>query len=226
MKTNFELSKKDLDEKGIAYFENIPNDIITFLKTGIKKTKETKANNTLAGHIKEEYVYDNIPPFVSNYIISSIFKNNSIKEYLETIEIFTQNPPLILNRMWCNFMKKYEFNPIHTHSGIFSFIIFLQIPYDLNKEDRVFPSVNNHKLTSRLVFLVDDKYNRNTNLSLDVDKSFENTMLIFPAKTPHLVYPFFTSKNERITVSGNIHFFNGFSDQDKRKKNNIIEKHI
>jgi hypothetical protein len=123
-------------------------------------------------------------------------------------------------------MKKYEFNPIHTHSGIFSFIIFLQIPYDLSKEDKVFPSVNNHKLTSRLVFLVDDKYNRNTNLSLDVDKSFENTMLIFPAKTPHLVYPFYTSKNERITVSGNIHFFNGFSDKDKRKNNNIIEKNI
>ena len=68
MKTNFELSKKNLDEKGIAYFENIPNDIITFLKTGIKKTKETKANNTLAGHIKEEYVYEFIQ---DGYIVSA-----------------------------------------------------------------------------------------------------------------------------------------------------------
>ena len=38
---------------------------------------------------------------------------------------------------------------------------------------------------------------------------FENKMLIFPANFKHEVYPFYTSDEERITVSGNIKFFNG-----------------
>jgi len=41
---------------------------------------------------------------------------------------------------------------------------------------------------------------------LDVDKSFENKLLMFPASYNHQVYPFYTSDEERITVSGNVRF--------------------
>ena len=44
-------------------------------------------------------------------------------------------------------------------------------------------------------------------MAIDVDKSFEGKMLMFPAKLQHLVYPFYTSDKERITVSGNIKFY-------------------
>ena len=37
-----------------------------------------------------------------------------------------------------------------------------------------------------------------------VDKSFEGQMLMFPAPLQHIVYPFYTSDESRITVSGNI----------------------
>jgi hypothetical protein len=129
--------------------------------------------------------------------------------HLDKIDILTKNAPLVLDKLWCNFMKKYEFNPLHGHSGVFSFIIFLKIPYDLQKEDKVFPEVNKIHLTSRLQFVTVSPTTGIQSIILNVDKSFENKMLIFPANFKHEVYPFYTSDEERITVSGNIKFFNG-----------------
>ena len=42
--------------------------------------------------------------------------------------------------------------------------------------------------------------------SIPVDKSFEGKMLMFSASQYHAVYPFYTSDEERITVSGNLKF--------------------
>ena len=39
---------------------------------------------------------------------------------------------------------------------------------------------------------------------IDVDKSFEGKGFMFPSKQSHMVYPFYTSNEYRITVSGNI----------------------
>ena len=33
-----------------------------------------------------------------------------------------------LNNFWVNYQKQYEFNPLHDHSGIYSFVIFVKIP--------------------------------------------------------------------------------------------------
>ena len=41
---------------------------------------------------------------------------------------------LRLRQCWVNYMKKYEFNPLHNHSGLYSFVIFVKIPFDLNNE--------------------------------------------------------------------------------------------
>ena len=112
--------------------------------------------------------------------------------------------------MWANFQKKFEFNPIHFHSGLFSFIVFLQIPYDLEEEDKVFPYVHHTgKATSRLSFLVTHGHSYLTgvrDIRINVDKSFEGKMLLFPASLQHLVYPFYTSEDYRITVSGNLNY--------------------
>jgi hypothetical protein len=40
--------------------------------------------------------------------------------------------------------------------------------------------------------------------TIDVDKSFEGKMLMFPNSAYHTVYPFYTSDDYRITVSGNL----------------------
>ena len=40
--------------------------------------------------------------------------------------------------------------------------------------------------------------------SMLLDKKDEGTMLMFPSNTQHCVYPFYTSDEERISISGNL----------------------
>jgi len=39
---------------------------------------------------------------------------------------------------------------------------------------------------------------------LFLDKSWEGTIIVFPAKMLHCVYPFYTSDGTRISLSGNV----------------------
>ena len=39
-----------------------------------------------------------------------------------------------LDKLWVNFQKKHEFNPIHNHFGAFSFACWINIPYNLDDE--------------------------------------------------------------------------------------------
>ena len=143
---------------------------------------------------------------MSNFIkIKSELDNRGI--FLDTVpnDIFNIIDREILSNMWVNYQKKHEFNPIHTHTGVFSFVIFNKIPYNLEDEFKVFPIVNNnvHK-TSCLEFVINSSYSQMNTYTLSVDKSFVGKIVMFPAMLPHLVYPFYTSDDYRITVSGNI----------------------
>ncbi len=81
----------------------------------------------------------------------------------------------------------------------------------LEEELKVFPEMNkqgdfNVNSTSKLCFLNTDLLGEPMFDSIPVDKSFEGKMLMFSASQYHAVYPFYTSDEERITVSGNLKF--------------------
>ena len=157
----------------------------------------------LAGHLETEIKIDAMPDEVVLDILGKC-EYPIWKEYLDSFAVLTSNRPFVLDSCWINKQKKHEFNPIHTHSGLMSFVIFAQIPYKLEDEDKVFPEEVTIKATSRLTFLYINGMGQIQTLEVPVDKSFEGKMIMFDAKTPHCVYPFYTSEGERITVSGNI----------------------
>jgi hypothetical protein len=39
---------------------------------------------------------------------------------------------------------------------------------------------------------------------IEVDKSWEGTMIMFPSSLHHMVHPFYTSDEYRISISGNL----------------------
>jgi len=204
---NFEKHIKDFDQFNIGYIDSIPKNHINYLKNNIDFSK--KANEVLAGYIREEYFYDNWSEDFERFIIDSSINHKNIKEHLKSFSMLSKNVPYYLNALWVNKQKKYEFNPIHIHNGALSFIVFLKIPYDLKEEDKVFPKNNTTSSTSRLTFFGNRLLGGIYHLEVNVDKSFENKMLVFPASLYHMVYPFYTSDDYRITVSGNISFYVG-----------------
>ena len=61
-----------------------------------------------------------------------IVKNLVILEKIPT----NQNHPYYMNTWWVNYQKQNEFNPLHDHSGVYSFIVWMKIPTNHDEQNR------------------------------------------------------------------------------------------
>ena len=200
---NWEKAKFVLNKLEFNY-ATLSKEHFKWFEQECKKAKNKKilANSKLIGHIKEEYVMDFPPDNIINMILSLIDKR--FDKYLENFKMLTRDVPIVLSKLWCNFQKKYEFNPPHDHAGIFSFVVFIKIPYSFKKEMKCFDMEDRNNYTSKFTFHTINRFGRLEFLKLDVDKSFEGKIIFFPATQMHQVFPFYTSDDYRITVSGNM----------------------
>mgnify|MGYP005666219409 FL=1 len=185
----------------IKQIDNVPEKVLEYLKTG---HGQDLINHNLVGQMQKEFEYKDVPEYVSDFILRQT-QDPMFTDYLATLNILSSNKQLYLQKLWINYQGKHEFNPVHHHSGVFSFIIFIKIPYNLEDEDKVFPKTgHDYNATSRLVFYMINQLGRIFDLPVHVDKSYEGKMLMFPSFVQHGVYPFYTSDDYRITVSGNV----------------------
>ena len=166
-------------------------------------------NSKLVGHIKEEFRIPEWPREFEEFVVKASVAGPT-KNWYDRYEFNTEDRPIVFENLWCNFQKKHEFNPPHGHSGVVSFVIFVSIPYDLEEEDKMYPDIKvddkTQRCTARFQFLNPDTKGGITGDAVDVDKSFEGKMFIFPNEQTHQVFPFYTSDQYRITVSGNLRY--------------------
>ena len=62
------------------------------------------------------------------------------------------------------------------------------------------------KKAGHFCFLYSGPDGRVLSEDIPVDKKYEGKMALFPASLNHQVYPFYTSDEQRITISGNVGF--------------------
>jgi hypothetical protein len=161
-----------------------------------------KFNQELAGNIKKEFLLINNLTYLENLLLADaqdfIDHNNYKKE---------MNSKLCLEYSWINFQTKHEFNPTHNHAGILSFVIWLKIPYSAEQEKNQGPGKDgNTNIPGHFEFLYTDTLGQIKSLLVACDQSMEGTMLMFPANLMHAVYPFYTSDEYRISISGNFNY--------------------
>jgi hypothetical protein len=101
---------------------------------------------------------------------------------------------------WLNYQKKHEFNPAHDHDGDLSFVMWLKIPYDLKSELSLQNVRNSNSPRNSMFEFVGDNYS----FQIPVSKQMEGSIIMFDSSQRHLVYPFYTSDEFRISFSGNI----------------------
>ena len=107
--------------------------------------------------------------------------------------------------MWINFQKKHEHFPLHEHGGNLSFVMWVQIPYDLQKELKLSNCKHLHDSSNSLFnFVHTNIFGQIVDKPILVDKSYEGTIIIFNSNLRHIVYPFYTSDDYRISISGNL----------------------
>jgi len=200
---------------------SLPPEILLVVKQEIEEIQRSNflaspANDVLAGNIAKQFHLVKSRSLVEQFMISLAWEYtnhwNYGKKVIRTIKSKNDYVDIKfeLDRLWVNFQKKYEFNPIHNHFGIFSFACWINIPYNLEDEMKLDQVKNsNAKATSCFSFSYLNSLGDLNNHPIMIDKDKEGSLIFFPAELNHAVYPFYTSDDYRISIAGNISFKQG-----------------
>jgi hypothetical protein len=183
----------------------LPEDIFIKLKETIarEENNKIKINNFSSGNIENQYKI--IKPDIDflNFIEKRATEFH-IKNKIEYSDVEKSGVELKINSLWINKQKKYEFNPVHSHNGTVSFVCWVQIPYNLKDELNLNNCKNaNSKMNSLFSLTYINYFGCLCHRSIMVDKNYEGICLFFDSRLYHQVYPFYTSDDYRISVSGN-----------------------
>jgi|694.fasta_scaffold125885_3 hypothetical protein len=168
-----------------------------------------KYNNNLVGNIKHEYVLKESMPYIETLMLPMIAEYEKHYQYLDHLRVNSQLTSVSLQPYpWVNFMSANEINPLHNHSGVLSFVIWLQIPFDRQQEIDKFPDLNPAGVVAGsfdLIFL--NILGQMTSYRKLLATENEGCAILFPASMSHMVYPFTENNGKhRISVSGNFVF--------------------
>ena len=163
-------------------------------------------NQTLVGHIDNSYKLEDIDDFFwTNTLEPLCNKYGDTYDNLGRHIPVDSKHPYYLNNWWVNYQKKHEFNPIHNHAGVYSFVIWLKLPTESNIQNDLHIGQNrNGNVVSDFEFAYTDITGKIQGYLYKMGKIREGTMLFFPSGLKHTVYPFYECDEDRISVSGNI----------------------
>jgi hypothetical protein len=186
----------------------IPSTLFENLKTEVAQLDLTDTlinyNKNLAGNIEKEYRLSIHRQELESYVLDLCKQYENYYGTTNTSKDITSNN-LEMYVYWANLQKKYEFNPMHTHDGAYSFVIWLKIPYVMTDEfTRPAVKQTNMPRAGMFSFIYTNVFGEIREAEFPVDKSYEGTIFVFPSALSHQVYPFYTSDEYRISISGNI----------------------
>lgn len=170
--------------------QDLYDDLLLESKTALTDNPEMISGLTGKGVAKHRYIIKTKEK-LNTYVMSILNEYNKMYNILD-VKVLTGDVPLVMNQVWMNFQKQGECVPNHTHDGIFSWNIWLKIP-------------NNCKIE----FIYTNVIGEIKLHTLELTKEDEGRIIAFPAKMPHIAYPFYDSDDTRISISGNIAFNTG-----------------
>jgi hypothetical protein len=159
-------------------------------------------NHNLVGHLQSQYALFSLKEYMNNLL------HPFVAEYRKHFPDFSYDKDdYNLENIWINFQTRTEFNPLHYHLGRFSYALWLNIPYLIEDERSVFPYIKeDENLTGSFVFYYPDGGESNGGIArhiIPADRTYENKIIFFPANLNHCVYPYYTTDELRISLSGN-----------------------
>lgn len=183
----------------------------------------TSHHKNLAGHFKDEKLFSDEDRqwFVDNYSDYFIPYWQLLQTRTNPTYYYGMDPfkKIWLSNLWINFMKQGDFNPPHRHDGDFSFVLYLQVPKEIQEENKIFEGRGTGPGTISFLY-GEDKKGIKTSHGID---PYENHMYIFQAGLTHCVPPF-KSDVERISVSGNWFIIDNVKENDALKIGQITIK--
>ena len=168
--------------------------------------KKESHKHLLAGNIHESNtLIDENDWFYENTLLPLIHQYGDVMGNVGGSIPVNQYHPYSLQQMWVNYQKQNEFNPLHDHGGVYSFVVWMKIPtrhFEQNKNPIALRS--NHPKISTFEFRYTDTLGKISEFVYEMNPEMEGTMLFFPSKLMHQVNSFFNCDEDRISISGNI----------------------
>ena len=164
-----------------------------------------RMNQSLAGQITKEY------QITKSRQLLDPFLEEMGRAYQKEWDYYPKENPndnkLTVESVWVNMQKKLEVNRLHNHDGTLSFVAWLYVPFKLEDERKV-ENVKNSRtveLASTFQFVYNNVLGTIANCPMFVESGWEAQIIMFPSKLLHMVYPFQTSDDYRISIAGNLH---------------------
>jgi hypothetical protein len=221
MSDETDIQHIELGQRTLAQLFKLPQQMIDYLweRIDIAK-KEQKCNkNSLAGHVSHSYLLEDPQKLFLQNLYKIVYDLDSNPKMFEFInkEVESVFKKIIydgmltphLDNIWVNFQKKGEFQPIHDHIGMFSFVIWMDIPYNYKDEAKL-PFARSNSTNppgGNFTFTSPIELSRGiTEHMIKMSPEMNGYCCFFPSDLAHQVYPFYTSDKDRISISGNISY--------------------
>ena len=136
---------------------------------------------------------------VLNPIIQEYVADYGFPETLKTTHIHD----LTFQKFWANYTGKGEYQALHNHDAIWSFVIWLKLPAVANVEQSVKDAM--HPDAGDFILTYSDIIGRTRKVNWKLEKQYnEGHMLLFPSDLYHAVYPHFQTDEKRLSLAGDI----------------------
>ena len=188
----------------------LPKPAIDFVWKKIEEAQDNydSMKKKLVGNISESLKLKD----TDNYFFKNVLKEVGEK-YISNFPMQCEKNPfndsvvsdLYLQNFWVNFSKQHEFNPVHDHNGVLSFVLWMKIPTTWQSQQEIsVSSESNLPSASNFQFLYTNIFGKTRGMMIDMDPMMEGCILMFPSILQHQVYPFYNSDDYRVSVSGNL----------------------
>ena len=178
----------------------LDKETMDYLWSQIKMAKENHKDK-LVGHLASSLTLPDTEGKLNECVVN-VAKNLYNGFYAPQLD----QGQLSAKDLWVNFQKKYDFNPVHDHRGALSFVIWMKIPYTREDEANTARTkgIAEGCISGCFQFLFTSMLGQIVKHNYYLNPSYEGTILVFPSRLNHTVYPFYTSDEARVSISGNI----------------------
>ena len=171
---------------------------------GVKRN--VNAKGTLIGQIDKAYAIEDTDGLLMSQVLRPLAKEYAYRwGDKHTRMPCKRDYDFVLDGFWVNYQNQHEYQPIHDHGGVYSFAAWLKIPTHFEDQALLDNSKDaGSSWNSSFIFQYTSTFGDHETYMYKLDPSWENTLLFFPSKLKHAVYPYFQCDEQRISISGNL----------------------
>tara|TARA_B100001939_G_scaffold267855_1_gene235335 strand:+ start:11536 stop:12225 length:690 start_codon:yes stop_codon:yes gene_type:complete len=109
---------------------------------------------------------------------------------------------LSFNRFWCRASTVGDYQSLHHHESVLSFVVWMNIPFNSRIERNIQPGFRPSAGDFCLYYT--DSIGQVQEMTWHISKECNGQMIVFPSAWKHAVWPHFSTEDYRISIAGDV----------------------